>query len=177
VLPLAPALRSGEGAVDVQDLRALLQILRSMFDAIVVSYGPFSHQEELVDLHESVAGIFVCCNQRLSSVKIVSQILARASAQTRGRVVLAIHEFAPMLVPAADIIRQAVGADPWLRLPVNWEDLAEAMNCGKPMALRASSAYMRALEACLQRLELLQANVKTMQPRPSLWMRAQRVRG
>jgi pilus assembly protein CpaE len=155
VLPLAPQAESTETALDVQDVQALLQILRRMFDAVVVFYGPFSRQDTLIDAAHSDARFFVCSNQRLTSVKAASEWLRRLrEARPGGPAPLAvIHEFVPELAPGAGALRAALGGGDCIIVDAPWRDLTAAVNRGVPLVLTGASSYTRRIAECIARLD------------------------
>lgn len=169
VLPLAIHGDAETWAVNVHDLRALLEICQSLYDVVIVSCGPFSQQEELLGLPGEDALFFLPCNQRFTSIKGAAEML-RFVRQVRsgdGEPVLVVHEFAPGMAPDAAGIRSAVGAAHAIELPVRWHQLAESVNRGEPLSLDASTPYAQQLSRHLEDLNLvprLAAEGERMQP-------------
>ena len=83
ILPLALHGEPDGWAVDIHDLRALLEICRSLYDVVIVSCGPFSRQEEILSLPEEGALLFLPCNQRFTSIKAAAELL-RLVRNVRG---------------------------------------------------------------------------------------------
>lgn len=157
VLPLAVHGDAETWSVNVHDLRALLEICRSLYDVVIVSSGPFSRQEELLGLPEEGALFFLPCNQRFTSIKGAAELLRFVRQLRAGETepILVMHEFAPGMAPDAAGIRSAVGADRAIELPVRWRELAESVNRGEPLALAPSSPYAQQLSRHLQDLNLI----------------------
>ena len=157
VLPLALHGDTDTWSVNVHDLRALLEICQSLYDVVIVSCGPFSRQEELLNLPSDGAVFFLPCNQRFTSIKGAAEMIrfVRQVRSNREEPVLVVHEFAPGMAPSAAGIRSAVGAVRALELPVRWRELAESVNRGEPLALVPSSPYAQQMTRHLQALNLL----------------------
>jgi len=136
-----------------RDLVVLLQILRSLFDTIVVHWGAFSRQAVRAGAVEGA--VFVGCNQRFSSVRNVKSFLAILRATDIAAPVLAIHQFDANLVPSAADIAEATGASRSLVLRAGWNTLALAHNRGRPLGLMPPSPYGDALRLCLAEAGLL----------------------
>lgn len=156
VLPLAVH-GDAEWAVNVHDLRALLEICQSLYDVVIVSCGPFSRQEELLSLPDEGALFLLPCNQRFTSIKGAAELL-RVMRQVRPQgeePVLVVHEFAPGMAPDATGIGNAVGAARAIDLPVRWQQLAESVNRGEPLSLDMSTSYAQSLARHLQALNLV----------------------
>ncbi|ABS61694.1 response regulator receiver protein [Parvibaculum lavamentivorans DS-1] len=157
VLPLAVHGDAEDWLVSVQDLRALLEICQALYDVVIVSYGPFSRQEELVGLPGDGALFFLPCNQRFTSIKGAAEMLrfVRQLRSDNGEPVLVVHEFAPGMAPDATGIKSAVGARQAIELPVRWHQLAESVNRGEPLGLDSSTPYAQSLSRHLANLSLL----------------------
>lgn len=174
VLPLAVH-GDAEWAVNVHDLRALLEICQSLYDVVIVSCGPFSRQEELLSLPEEGALFLLPCNQRFTSIKGAAELL-RWMRQFRPQgeePVLVVHEFAPGMAPDTVGIGNAVGAARAIDLPVRWQQMAESVNRGEPLSLDASTPYAQYLARHLQSLNLIpyrETEPERMQPLKS-WAR------
>lgn len=170
VLPLSLYGDDESWAVDMQDLRALLEMLQSLYEVVVVNSGPFSRHEDLIGLAGSRADIFVACNQRFTSIKATGDLLraVRAQRTASSDPILVVHEFAPTLTPSYDEIRNALGSSHAVRLSTRWETLADSVNRGQPLSLAGPSDYVDQLTKCLADLNLLpdathsQANEKPM---------------
>jgi len=156
VLPLALHGAESDWAMDIHDLRALLEICQSLYDVVIVSCGPFSRQEEILSLPEEGAPFFLPCTQRFTSIKAAAEMLrfVRNLRGGRDEPVLMIHEFAPGMAPDPVSIRNAVGAARALVLPADWRELAESVNRGEPLALVPSSHYAREMSRHMQALNL-----------------------
>jgi pilus assembly protein CpaE len=136
------------------DLTVLLQILRSLFEAVVVCWGPFSRQAIRAGAVEGI--IFVGCNQRFSSIRSGKSFLAGLrAAETGSEPVLAIHQLDANLVPSPEDIVEATGARESLILRASWSAMALAHNRGRPIGLMPPSPYGDALRTRLVELGLL----------------------
>ena len=157
VLPLALYGAESDWAMDIHDLRALLEICQSIYDVVIVSCGPFSRQEEILSLPEERAPFFLPCTQRFTSIKAATEMLrfVRNLRGGRDEPILMIHEFAPGMAPDPVSIRSAVGAARALELPSDWRELAESVNRGEPLALMPSSSYAREMSRHMQALSLI----------------------
>ena len=153
VLPLADD-ESEPALPQPRDLTVLLQILRSLFDAVVVHWGAFSHQ---VVRGGAVGGtILVGCNQRFSSIRNTKSFFQKLVAAELGAdPVLVIHQLDANMTPSADDIATAIGARRSLVLRATWNSLALAHNRGRPLALMPLSPYGDALRTQLAELSLL----------------------
>jgi pilus assembly protein CpaE len=153
ILPLADD--AEEAALPApRDLTVLLRLLQSLFDVVVVYWGPFSRQA----IHAGAAEgkVLVCCNQRFSSIRNAKAFLANLRAAGQGiEPVLAVHQLDANLVPSSADIVEATGARHSLILRVSWGALALAHNRGRPLSLLAPSPYCDALRACLTGIDLL----------------------
>lgn len=156
VLPLALH-GDAEWAVDVHDLRALLEICQSLYDVVIVCSGPFSRQEELLGLPDEGSLFLLPCNQRFTSIKGASDLmhLLRQARPQGEEPVLVVHQFAPGMAPDISGIGNAVGASRVMDLPIRWQQLAESVNRGEPLSLDASTAYAQSLTRHLQALSLI----------------------
>jgi pilus assembly protein CpaE len=156
VLPLALHGAESDWAMDIHDLRALLEICQSLYDVVIVSCGPFSRQEEILSLPEEGAPFFLPCTQRFTSIKAAAEMLrfVRHLRGGRDEPILMIHEFAPGMAPDPVSNRTAVGAARGLELSADWRELAESVNRGEPLALVPSSPYAREMSRHMQALNL-----------------------
>lgn len=156
VLPLATYGAESDWTMDVHDLRALLEICQSLYDVVIVSCGPFSRQEEILSLPEEGAPFFLPCTQRFTSIKAAAEMLrfVRNLRGGRDEPILMIHEFARGMAPDPVSIRSAVGAARALELSADWQELAESVNRGEPLALVPSSSYAREMSRHMQALNL-----------------------
>jgi pilus assembly protein CpaE len=143
-----------------RDLTVLLQILGSLFDAVVVHWGPFSRQAIRTG---SLGGtIFVGCNQRFSSVRNAKSLLqGLQAAEPAAEPILVVHQFDTGLVPSADDIVGATGARRSLVLRTSWNALALAHNRGRPLGLMPPSPYSDTLRGQLAELGLLTQDART----------------
>jgi pilus assembly protein CpaE len=131
-------------APDVAGFPALLQILRSIFDSIVISLGPYS--QTLPPIGE--AEYFLCCNARFSSIRAAGELLRRLENAPH----IVIHDLAPSHAPRPADIRKALGVAKSVDLDAGWDELAQHLNDAKPLAL-GTSRYARGLDSCLAALE------------------------
>jgi len=76
VLPLAIHGDPEEWFLDAQDLGAVLEVLRSLYQVVVIAFGPFSRREDVLRLPGEDAEMIVPCNQRFSSVKAAAELVA-----------------------------------------------------------------------------------------------------
>jgi Flp pilus assembly CpaE family ATPase len=153
VLPLADD--EGEPALpQPRDLTILLQILRSLFDTVVVHWGAFSHQAVRAG---AVGGVILLgCNQRFSSVRNARAFFQNLlGAELGTEPILAIHQFDANMTPSPGDIAAAVGARNSLVLRTSWNMLALAHNRGRPLALTPLSPYGNSLRTRLAELGLL----------------------
>ena len=157
VLPLSRYGDADGWAVDMQDLRALLQILQSLYEVVVIDYGPFSRHEELITLPGTNASFFLTCNQRFTSIKAAGELMRIVKGlRPKGRApVLAVHEFAPKNTPLFEDIVSALTPEKAIRLSVRWGQLAESVNRGVPLSLAGPSPYVDELVKSLASEELL----------------------
>jgi pilus assembly protein CpaE len=158
VLPLSRYGDVDGWAVDMQDLRALIQMLQSLYEVVVIDYGPFSRHEDLINLPGSNAVFFLSCNQRFSSIKAAGELMrVVASLRPSGiEPVLAVHEFAPALAPSFDDIKSALEPAHAVRLSARWAELADSVNRGLPLALAGPSPYVDQLTSVLASMGLLE---------------------
>lgn len=157
VLPLSRYGDVDGWAVDMQDLRALIQMLQSLYEIVVIDYGPFSRHEELVTLPGSNAVFFLPCNQRFSSIKAAGELMRIVGKLRPSGIepVLAVHEFAPALAPGFEDIKMALAPERAVRLAARWVELADSVNRGHPLSLAGPSPYVDQLTNMLAVLGLL----------------------
>ena len=160
VLPLSCYGDHDSWAVDMQDLRALLQMLQSLYEVVVINYGPFSRHEDLITLPDAGATFFLSCNQRFTSIKAAGDMMrAIATLRPNGQApVLAVHELAPRLTPLFEDIVTALSPEKAVRLPVRWGQLANSVNRGVPLSLAGPSPYLDELTRALASENLLAQN-------------------
>ncbi|MGN6148829.1 MAG: hypothetical protein ACTHPD_09845 [Rhizomicrobium sp.] len=146
---------------------ALLEILRSLCDVIIVNYGPFSRQKALLEMARP-AQFFLCCNQRFASIHQTQALLRWFGDEQLGSVPeIVVHEMARGLTPSPSDIRHALKIAHSIDIATSWSDLAEQMNQAKPGAY-ARSAYSRGLDLCLTHMGI------ALEPEPDF---AQKLRG
>jgi Flp pilus assembly CpaE family ATPase len=138
-------------ALDSADFGALLQVLRGICGAIVVGYGPFSRERALLDVVQPNARLFLCCNQRFSSIRRAGEILEWLGKSGLGLPEVVVHALTPSLTPTASDVARALKIANTIDLDASWDELAESLNTAKPLAL-TRSPYTRGLDACLARL-------------------------
>src|SRR3546814_6529679 len=97
----------------MQDLRALIQMLQSLYEVVIIDYGPFSRHEELITLPGPNAVFFLSCNQRFSSIKAAGELMRVVGKLRPSGIepVLAVHEFAPALAPGFEDIKVALAPE------------------------------------------------------------------
>jgi pilus assembly protein CpaE len=151
VMALAGDVRSAPDMPAAPDFLALLQILQSLCDVIVIYYGAFSHDPALLGALET--RIFLCCDQRFSTIRAADALLQSLRA----------HKRAPQLVLHAPIgraprpadIRTVLAMEDSIDLDTDWHVLTGHFNDAAPLALGGSVHYGRALDSALARLGLL----------------------
>lgn len=150
VMPLARDGKSQNASLEAESFGALLQILRNIFDVVVIGYGPFSRQRPLLEMVPD-AKFLLCCNQRFSSILAAQEILGWLG-EIKLPVVpgLVIHEMAPGLVPTPADICKALNTLHGVNVGGGWDELVRHFNSGAPPALQETSRYCRALDACLE---------------------------
>ena len=137
-----------------RDLAALLQVLQSLFDTVVVCWAAFSPQAARVGAIKGT--LLVCCNQRFSSIRNAKQFLSAIRAADEScEPVLAIHQLDPNVTPGPREIADAAGARKSLVLRASWSQLALAHNRGRPLGLSGPSAYGESLRGFLEERGLL----------------------
>ena len=160
----------GEGvALEAAGFGALLQVLRSIFDTIIIHYGPFSRQAALLEMVQASATFFLCCSQRFSSIRGAGDML-RWLADT-GIVPapeLVVHEMAPGQTPTPADIRKVLHLPVSIDVGGSWDELTGHLNDGAPMALAPSSRYGRGLDTCLERMGM------ALPPEPDMARRLRR---
>jgi len=151
VLPLADDAIDMTELPSLHDLSILMQILRTMFDAVIVHWGLFSRQAAQAGVDGGRRQVLLCCNQRFSSVRHAKSLL---EALTAGGthiqdIVLAVHQLAAGITPSPDDIVRAVGAERSLQLRTSWSVLVTAHNQGRPLCLQGPSPYVTTLRTYL----------------------------
>ena len=163
VLPLAVHGDPEEWFLDAQDLGAILEVLRSLYQVVVIAYGPFSRREDVLRLPGDDAEMIVPCNQRFSSVKAAAELIAllKTTRQSGSDPVLAVHEYSGTMVPQFEAVRQATNAQRAIRLHTSWETMTEALNSGVPLSVSGGSPYANELENYLTGLSLIEGEQET----------------
>jgi pilus assembly protein CpaE len=153
VMPLSGALRIDNAPLEAESFEALLQVLQTIFDVIVIGYGPFSRQMALLEMAMPVGHFFLCCNQRFSSIQAASDFISWFAGLENATVPdIVVHEMAPGLIPAPADICKALRIPRSINVAGSWSQLAEQLNNGTPAAFAAASPYCQALDACLARM-------------------------
>lgn len=157
ILPLAEEAAGAPGLPALRDVMVLLQILRSLFDVVVIFWGAFSRQAALGGLSGDNRRLYLCCNQRFASVRNARNLLGdlRAADASQADPVLVIHQGAANLMPAPDDVLRAVGGSQQLVLRAAPAALIQAQNSGVPLSLSGPSAYGDALRLHLAGAGLL----------------------
>ena len=153
ILPLA-ADENDNGWPAPRDLAALLQVLQSLFDTVVVCWAAFSRQAARVGAIRGT--VLVGTSQRFSAIRNAKHFLAAMRAE-EGVVepILAIHLLDPNLTPSPREIAEAAGARKSLLLRAPWGQLAAAHNRGRPLSLAGPGAYADALRGFLAEQDLV----------------------
>jgi pilus assembly protein CpaE len=151
VMPLCTGFGSQVSALEGASFAALLQVLRSCCATIVIYYGPFSRQRELLEMVQPAARFFVCCNQRFTSIKGAGELLGWFTQNGLGAPDVVVHTLAPGSTPSAADIRNVLKITQSIDLDASWEELAESVNSAKPLALQ-ETRYSHALDVCLARI-------------------------
>ena len=157
VLPLSRYGDVDGWAVDMQDLCALLQMLQSLYEVVIIDYGPFSRHEDLITLPGTNATFFLTCNQRFTSINAAGEMMRTlADLRPKGHPpILAVHEFAPKSTPLFEDVVSALSPEKAIRLSVRWDQLAESVNHGVPLSLAGPSPYLDELITSLMSEDLL----------------------
>jgi hypothetical protein len=151
-MPLCTDFGSDVPQLEASSFAALLQVLRSVCGIIVINYGPFSRQKALLEMVQPAARFFVCCSQRFPSIRGASGLLSWYSDNKLGGTPqIVVHELAPGLTPSASDIRSALKVSDSIDIDASWDELAERINQGKPLAL-SETRYSRGLDQCLAHL-------------------------
>lgn len=170
VLPLAADFSSDGVALEAAGFSALLQVLQTIFDVLVIGYGPFSRQRALLAMVQQSAQFFLCCNQRFPSIRGAADLLRWLEEnQIAGAPHLVVHQMAPSQTPAPADIRKVLNVAASVDIEGSWEEFADHLNEGKPMALSASR-YGRSLDACLTRMGLANATEPDFKARLRGWL-------
>lgn len=149
VMPLSRDFSAQQAGLEAESFGALLHMLRSIFDVIVIGYGPFSRQRALLEMAPA-AGLFLCCNQRFASIRAASDLRSwLAECEIKASPIVVVHEMAPDMIPAPSDVTKALQAHHSVIIRGSWDSFAAQLNQGKPAALAASSRYARALDECL----------------------------
>ena len=173
VLPLADEAADMAALPSLQDLSILMQILRTVFDVVVVYWGLFSRQAVQSGNDGGRRQLLLCCNQRFASVRHAKFLLKEllAAGTPIQDIVLTIHQLAPNLTPAPDAIARAVGAERFMTLNTSWACLVQAHNQGRPLCLAGASSYAMTLRSHLAGEGLLPAGSDTRTPNIFSWLR------
>lgn len=157
VLPLAEEAANGGNLPALRDVLVLLQMLRSLFDVVVIYWGAFSRQAALSGLAGENRHVFLCCNQRFASIRNAKSLLGELKGGNIPQVdpMVVIHQLAPNTTPAPDDIVRAIGGTRSLVLRTTSAALIHAQNRGRPLSLAGPSHYGDALREHLAAAELL----------------------
>jgi pilus assembly protein CpaE len=157
VLPLADEAATAANLPALRDVLVLLQMLRSLFDVVVIHWGAFSRQAALSGLAGENRHVFLCCNQRFASIRNAKSLLAELEGGNvpHAEPVIVIHQLAPNATPTPDDMVRAIGGSKSLVLRTTSAALIHAQNRGKPLSLAGPSHYADALRGCLAAAGLL----------------------
>lgn len=175
VLPLAEDAASTSTLPALRDVFVLLQMLRSLFDDIVIYWGAFSRQAALRGTDGDNQYSYLCCNQRFASIRNARALLTeiQAASVRYSEPVIVIHQSTPTAIPGPDDIVQAIGGKTHLVLHATAATLIHAQNQGRPLSLGEPSQYGSALRQHLVAAHLL-PDIMLTQGRPSSvfqWLR------
>lgn len=163
VMALSNDFKDADAALEPATFAALLQILQSIFDIVVINYGPFSRQRSLLEILDPGAQLFLCCSQRFSSVRGTGDLLTwLAHCKLPATPALVIHEMSPGQVPTPSEIRDALNVTSSIDIAASWEEMAEHLNSASPIVLSGSPRYIGSIDACLARLGM------TADPQPNV---------
>jgi pilus assembly protein CpaE len=172
VMALSGDYRMEDHALETESFSALLQILQSVFDVIVIGLGPFSRQQALLQAVRPAARLFLCCNQRFSSVRGAGEFLRWLGEHNMTDITdVVVHELATGQIPAPADIRKVLQIPGSIDVGGSWSHLAEHFNDAAPIALDARSRYCRALDTCLARMGLAVAAEPNIAARLLGWLR------
>jgi pilus assembly protein CpaE len=170
VLPLSPDFRSEGTALEAAGFAALLQVLKTIFHVVVIGYGPFSHQRALLEMAQPGAKFFLCCNQRFSSIRGAGELLHWLAESKIGEAPdVVVHDVAPNQTPTPADIRKALNISSSIDIEGSWDELADHLNAGKPLAL-SPSRYSRSLDSCLVRMGLIAEPKTDLKSRLRGWL-------
>lgn len=170
VMPLCTDFGADTPPLEAASFSALLQVLRGICGVIVINYGLFSRQKALLEMIQPGARFFVCCNQRLPSVRGANDLLRWFSENALGVPEIVVHELAPGHTPSPADIRNALKIADSIDLREDWDELAESVNQGKPLAF-STGKYGRGIDACLARLGIAPEAEPSFATRLRGWMR------
>lgn len=140
----------------LRDVLVLLQILRALFDVVVIYWGAFSRQVIASGLAGDRRHLFICCNQRFSSIRNAKKLYLDATeSASSADPVIVIHQVAPGLTPQPADIVHAVGAKEYLALRYVPAAMIQAQNSGNPLGLAGPSHYADDLRTYLAAAGLL----------------------
>jgi pilus assembly protein CpaE len=177
VLPLADSPADSAALPAQRDVAVLLQILRSLFDVVVVHWGAFSRQAAMARPEGDNQHYYLGCNQRFSAIRNAKDFLAEArSGDKNFDPVLAVQVFDPTLAPGAEDIVKAVGGRRHVALQASWPQMALAQNRGRPLVLGGPSHYATQLRTHLAEEGLLPSAVRTENWAPNLMRWLNRVK-
>jgi len=161
VLPLSEDSKTDQdagarGLPVLRDVLVLLQILRALFDVVVVYWGAFSWQAITSGLADESRHLFICCNQRFSSIRNAKKLhLDMTAVSPAVDPVIVIHQVAPGMTPQPDDVIRAIGAKKYLALRYAAAAMIQAQNAGHPLGLAGPSPYADDLRAYLAGVGLL----------------------
>jgi len=174
LLPISEKDEDLRSSIEVQDIRTLIDILKSLYEVVVVHYGLFSTHETLLSQIDGSSLAILGCNQRFSSVRASSEFLKLLrKTHEPEKLVVVLHEFARDLAPGFAHLSEVFHPTPVARLAVSWEELADAANTGKVLSLANASSYRLQIADILQSAGFIDAAPGNRAD--SFWDRARRL--
>lgn len=171
VLPLAPDFCSEGTALEAAGFAALLQVLKTVFHVVVIGYGPFSRQRALLEMAQPGAQFFLCCNQRFPSIRGAGELLRwLADNKIAEAPEVVMHEAAPNQTPTPADIRKVLNIPGSIDIDGSWDELADHLNAGTPLAL-SPSRYSRSLDCCLAKMGLIAEPRTDLKSRLRGWLK------
>jgi pilus assembly protein CpaE len=130
------------------DIAALLKLLRSTCEDIVLCVGSMRHGGLLRDLAAGADNIELVCTQSIRDLEASRRMIEKIGldAATLKRIRLVVWGHQPAILLDGRRMVDALGLGSFANVPVDTVALRNAVNSGKPLALEdKDSAYVRAL--------------------------------